>query len=213
MTTQRIFCIGRNYAEHVRELGNEEGDPVIFMKPATSLVTQETREIMLPADGDLDYETELVVEICRKGRVMSEKEAPGFIGALGAGFDLTRRVLQKELLERGLPWERCKAFDQSALLGDLTPFDPASDDLAHLRFSGYVNGALRQSGDTSEMIFPVKRLLVEISRDWMLLPGDLIYTGTPKGIGRLNDGDILSAMDHRGKLCSWIFRAFHQPTP
>ena len=207
MTTQRIFCIGRNYAEHVRELGNEEGDPVIFMKPATCLVTRETKELVLPADGDLDYETELVVEIGKTGRAPTEAEAPSFIRALGVGFDLTRRVLQKELLSRGLPWERCKAFDNSAPLGELTDFDPAADDLKHLRFSGYVNGELRQSGDTTQMIFPIARLIVEISRDWTLLPGDLIYTGTPKGIGRLHDGDILSAMDHRGKLCSWTIRA------
>ena len=205
MTTQRIFCIGRNYVEHVRELGNEEGDPVIFMKPVTSLVTTDTAELPLPADGDLDYETELVVEICKAGKALALEVAPAFIGALGVGFDLTHRALQKFLLSHNQPWERCKAFDNSAPLGELTPFDPAKDDLKHLRFSGYVNEELRQSGDTSQMIFPIDRLIVEISRDWKLLPGDLIFTGTPKGIGRLHGGDILSGVDHRGNRCSWKF--------
>ncbi len=205
MTAQRIFCIGRNYVEHVRELGSEEGDPVIFMKPATSLVTTDTPELPIPADGDLDYETELVVEICKAGKALTVADAPAFVGALGVGFDLTHRLLQKHLLSHNQPWERCKAFDKSAPLGELTPFDPAEDDLKHLRFSGYVNGELRQTGDTAQMIFPIDRLIVEISRDWQLLPGDLIFTGTPKGIGRLRDGDLLSGIDHRGKLCSWKF--------
>ena len=145
------------------------------------------------------------MEICKAGKALALEDAPAFIGALGVGFDLTHRALQKFLLSHNQPWERCKAFDNSAPLGELTPFDPAKDDLKHLRFSGYVNEELRQSGDTSQMIFPIDRLIVEISRDWKLLPGDLIFTGTPKGIGRLHGGDILSGVDHRGNRCSWKF--------
>ena len=203
----RIFCIGRNYAEHIRELGHAPGDPVIFMKPATSLVFSDTKELRLPADGDLDYETELVVEIGKEGKPASEADVPSFLRALGVGFDLTHRKLQSHLLSNNFPWERCKAFDGSAPLGELTPFDPAKDDLNHLTFTGSVNGKIRQTGNTAKMIYPISRLVLEISKDWKLLPGDLIYTGTPEGIGRLYDGDILSAADHRGKTCSWTFRA------
>lgn len=199
----RVFCIGRNYAEHVKELGNDVAEPVIFMKPPTSLISTETKVIPYPEDGDFDYETELVVEIGMDGKPADEGDAVRFISALGIGFDLTRRNAQKFLRSNNLPWELSKSFDYSAPIGELTPFDPAIDKLDKLTFSGFVNGVMRQQSVSSDMIYSIPKLILEISKYWKLLKGDIIYTGTPHGVGKLNKGDILSAVDHRGKSCSW----------
>lgn len=199
----RVFCIGRNYAEHVKELGNDVAEPVIFMKPPTSLVTCDSTDIPYPDDGDLDYETELVVEIGMDGKPSDEIDAVRFISALGVGFDLTKRNVQKFLRSNNLPWEISKSFDFSAPVGRLTPFDPSMDVLERLTFSGFVNGVLRQKGTSSDMICSIPKLLLDISKYWKLMKGDLIYTGTPHGVGKLNRGDVLSAVDHRGNTCSW----------
>ena len=202
---QRVFCIGCNYAEHVKELhGFEEIPPVIFMKPAESLAAPG--KVLSPPPGycgAFDYETELVVMIGRPGRAENIADADKFIAALGVGCDLTLRTLQKELRAKALPWECSKAFENSAPLGVLHKFDPAQDDLEALSFCGAVNGEIRQNGSSGDMIYPIRRLIVEISRYWELRPGDLIFTGTPVGVGELHDGDIMSLTDHKNKTFSW----------
>ena len=201
----RVFCIGCNYTEHVRELhGFEDIPPVIFMKPAESLVPEGFVLTPPPAyQGQFDYETELVFMIGCSGRAANEQEAEKFIGAIGVGCDLTLRTLQKELRRGALPWECSKAFENSAPLGKLHKFDPAVDKLTDLHFSGSVNGELRQTGCSKDMIYPVLRLIVELSRYWELKEGDLIYSGTPQGVGALNNKDILSLTDHRNQTFTW----------
>lgn len=205
VAAQRVFCIGCNYAEHVRELhGFEEIPPVIFMKPAASLTAPDTELSPPPGyKGAFDYEAELVVMIGRRGRVASLAEAANFIGALGVGCDLTLRTLQKELREKALPWECSKAFENSAPLGSLHKFDQTCEDLNALTFSGSVNGEIRQRGNSKDMIYPIDRLLVEISRYWELQEGDLIFTGTPVGVGALHNGDVMELTDHKNKTFSW----------
>lgn len=201
----RVFCIGCNYAEHVRELhGFEEIPPVIFMKPAESLV-KPGEKISPPAgyQGQFDYETELVFMIGKAGKARTEAEAESFIGAVGIGCDLTLRTLQKELRAKALPWECSKAFEKSAPLGTLHKFDPAVDKLDALTFCGIINGEIRQQGNSKDMIYPVKRLIVELSRYWELRSGDLIFSGTPQGVGALQNNDEITLTDHRNNSYSW----------
>ena len=204
-TAGRVYCIGCNYAEHVRELhGFEEIPPVIFMKPAESLVPPDT--ILSPPPGytgQFDYESELVFMIGRPGRAANAEQAEQMIGAIGIGCDLTLRTLQKELRGKSLPWECSKAFEGSAPLGELHKYDPAVDKLDALEFRGLVNGQQRQHGNSKDMIYPVLRLIVEISRYWELRSGDLIFSGTPVGVGPLLHGDVLTLVDHRNKTYTW----------
>ncbi len=206
-TAQRVFCIGRNYAAHIEELNNDIPDsPVIFMKPASSLVSPEEKIVAYPAFcNDLHFETELVVLIGKEGVPIDEADAKNFIAGIAAGFDLTMRDVQNELREKGLSWEKSKAFDQSAPIGEFAPFDPAYD-LENIRFSGSVNGKLRQSGNSALMIYPIARLIKELSKYWKLLPGDLIFTGTPEGVGPLQRGDTIEITDPQGKSYSWEIR-------
>ena len=200
----RIFCIGRNYVEHIEELGNERPEsPVIFSKPPTSLVAPGGT-IRFPRCGETPhFETELVVLIGKKGVPDNCEDAVSYIAGLAVGYDLTLRETQNGLINKALPWEICKGFDDSAPIGEFSPFSGNSADLAALKFSGFINKELRQSGDTSKMIFPIPELLMAISRYWELLPGDLIYTGTPPGVGKLAPGAVLEAADHNGKTFSW----------
>jgi fumarylpyruvate hydrolase len=203
-TAQRVFCIGRNYVAHIEELGNEmPGSPVIFMKPATSLVSPKQKTVSYPNFcEDLHFETELVVLIGKEGVPVDENDAKNFIAGLTAGLDLTMRDVQDDLREKGLSWEISKAFDQSAPIGEFTEFDP-SCDLKSLKFSGSVNGELRQNGDSALMIFPIMRLIKELSKFWKLLPGDVIFTGTPAGVGPLQRGDTIEITDPQSKSYSW----------
>jgi len=185
----RIFCIGRNYVEHAAELANPlPAAPVIFMKPPSSLV-RAGAPIHFPCHAhELHHEVELVVKIGRAGRVGEPDQAPSYVAGLSLGLDLTLRDLQRQLKQKGLPWEAAKAFDQSAPIGDFVAYD-ASMDLDNIAFRCSVNGVQRQAGNSRDMIFPVGRLLVELSRIWVLQPGDLLFTGTPAGVGPLRIGD------------------------
>jgi 2-keto-4-pentenoate hydratase/2-oxohepta-3-ene-1,7-dioic acid hydratase in catechol pathway len=188
-TAQRVFCIGQNYAEHVKEMKGEiPKRPVIFCKPPTSLVAPGER-IQFPKHGDeLHHEVEVVVLIGKEGRAETVEEASSFIAGLTLGLDLTLRDLQRGLREKGLPWEIAKGFEQSAPVGSLTPFEKLRN-LSDIEFGLRVNGEVRQHSNTSDLIFPIERVVVEISKIWKLLPGDLIFTGTPSGVGPLRVGD------------------------
>lgn len=203
-TAQRVFCIGCNYVAHIEELNNDMPDsPVIFMKPATSLVPSEQKTVSYPDFcEDLHFETELVVLIGKAGIPVDESDAKNFIAGLAVGLDLTMRDVQTDLRGKGLSWEKCKAFDQSAPIGEFSEFNP-SCDLTSLKFSGAVNGEVRQNGDSALMIFPITRLIKELSKYWKLLPGDLIYTGTPAGVGPLMCGDNIKIIDPQGKSYDW----------
>lgn len=194
LAPQRLFCIGRNYAAHAREFHDEvPGDPIVFLKPSTCLVAPGA-EVPLPRDtgSSVHYEAELVVLVGREGSPRDRDEALGFVAGLSLGLDLTLRDLQFALQKKGLPWELCKAFDASAPLGTFTPFDPAKHDLERIVYTGALNGDVRQRGDTANLIFPVTELLVRLGRTWRLLPGDLIFTGTPAGVGPIQPGDTFT---------------------
>ena len=188
MNINRIFCIGRNYADHVRELGHvEDGDCVIFMKPASCVVADD-QPIRLPRNqGAIHHEAELVVMLTGGGSDIAVEDATECIAAITLGLDLTLRDLQSKLKASGAPWELSKAFDHAAPLGDFKPY--LEQDLQAIEFSCRVNGQLRQQGHTREMLYPVARQISILSQTWSLEPGDIIYTGTPKGVGPLLPGD------------------------
>ena len=187
---QRIFCVGRNYAEHAKELGNvmpaAGATPIIFMKPVTSLVKGST--LNLPKNlGAVHHEMELVVALGKGGSDIAESGALGHVAGATLGLDLTLRDEQARLKQAGHPWELAKAFDEAAALGSFTP--AAGLDLQALEMLCTVNGQLRQHGNTRDMLFPVATIVAFLSSRWRLLPGDLIYTGTPAGVGPLRPAD------------------------
>lgn len=192
-TPQRIFCIGKNYDEHVKELGGSvPEEPVVFMKPVCNIVAPgET--LAMPRHGSLlHHEVEVVLLIGMEGQDVSESDALSHIAGITLGLDLTLRDVQGRLKKSGLPWELSKAFEQSAPLGYFKPYDPHSIDLENLPFTCSVNGDLRQQGNTRDMLFSVKNLIHRLSCWWILRPGDIIYTGTPSGVGPLKAGDQAS---------------------
>ncbi len=201
--TNRIFCIGRNYADHARELKSEiPKAPVIFMKPATALVSSG-QTVRFPTHGSvLHHEVEVVVLIGKNGRPRTAGQALSFIAGLSLGIDLTLRDVQEKLKKKGLPWEIAKAFDQSALIGNFTSYHP-SINLAEISFDCSVDNQVRQSGNTKNMIFPIPVLIVEIAKIWQLQSGDLIYTGTPAGVGPLEPGQRIIISCQRLGSFSW----------
>ncbi len=200
---QRIFCIGRNYVAHVEELNSEmPSDPLIFMKPVSSLVPVG-EPVPYPKHGrDLHQEAELVLLIGREGQDIAADEAPSYLAGLSLGIDLTLRDVQSELKAKGKPWELAKAFDASAQIGEFISFDE-SIDLTDIRYQCYINGELKQDGHTAKMIFPIRTLIAALSKVWKLLPGDLIYTGTPAGVESVQVGDTIQVSSELIGSFSW----------
>ncbi|ERJ19770.1 Fumarylacetoacetate hydrolase family protein [Salinisphaera shabanensis E1L3A] len=202
--TPRIFCIGRNYAKHIEELGNTLSgrESVVFMKPVSCLVAPG-EAITLPDDvGAIHYETELVVEIGTGGRDIAPEAAREHISGIGLGLDLTLRDVQTDLKNTGEPWEKAKAFDHSAPLGPLVSLSD-DIDLADLHFELAIDGQTRQHGHTAHMLAGVADLIAMLSAHWQLLPGDLIFTGTPEGVGPLQPGMRLSLSADRLAGAEW----------
>ena len=193
----KIICIGRNYAAHVVELDHTRElptEPQFFMKPDTALLRNNDPFYVPSFSNEVHYETELVVRINRVGRAIEERFASRYYDEVGLGIDFTARDLQRECIAKGLPWERAKAFDYSAALSpEFIPLSELGGDVQRLHFSMSLNDELRQQGDTSQMIFGVNRLIAYVSRFVMLKIGDLLYTGTPVGVGPVRPGDRIRA--------------------
>ena len=186
-----IFCIGRNYAEHISELGNrQEEEPVVFLKP-TSALSEEDVPICLPHwSDDVHYEAELVLLLGQGGRNIPEAQALSHVVAYGLGLDLTARDRQEQAKKSGLPWTMSKGFDQSACVSEFIPsflLNTPKDCCFEL----YINDELRQRGQTKQMLFGLETLISYLSSIFCLSAGDLIFTGTPQGVGRLEAGDRL----------------------
>ena len=189
---RRIFCVGRNYAAHIREMGNDERDPPFFFTKPADAVADSGTVIPYPlATENLHHEIELVVAIGKGGVNIGRDAAAGHIWGYGVGVDLTRRDLQDVAKKAGRPWDWAKAFDHSAPCGPLVPADHNSiPHSGRIRLS--VNGEVRQQGDLAEMIWPVPDIVAICSQAVELQPGDLIFTGTPSGVGPVVAGDRLS---------------------
>ena len=210
----KIICIARNYAAHAEELHRAVGggtarpaEPVWFLKPDTALLRNNDPFYIPAFSQQVDYECELVVRINRVGRAISERFAHRYYDEVGLGIDFTARDLQRQAIAEGLPWERCKAFDHSAALSPMfIPLPELGGDIRRLHFTLEVNGQVRQRGDTSEMLFDVDRLIVAVSQQMTLRMGDLLYTGTPAGVGPVHAGDNLRATLEGRELLNFDIR-------
>ena len=194
----KIFCVGRNYAEHAKELGNALPEaPVIFMKPDTALLAPGAKFEYPSFTSDLHYEIELVLRIGKTAKNIPAANALSCVDAITVGIDFTARDVQAGLKSKGLPWEKAKAWDNSAIIGDWKPFNGNAGEIL---FSLTKNGQKAQSGTTQDMIYSFETLLEHISGYFTLSPGDLVYTGTPAGVGPCLPGDTLAGFFGDEKL-------------
>jgi 2-keto-4-pentenoate hydratase/2-oxohepta-3-ene-1,7-dioic acid hydratase in catechol pathway len=187
----KIFCVGRNYSEHVKELGNTvPEEPVIFMKPKSALLQANTPFYYPEFSNELHYEVEIVLRICKNGKYIYDKQAPKYFNGISVGIDFTARDIQTDLKKKGLPWEKAKAWDNSAVIAPWIEVTPETMRKS-IRFSLKKNGVLVQQGDTKDMIFSFNDIISHISNYFSLNIGDAIFTGTPAGVGECVVGDVL----------------------
>ncbi|MCX8081354.1 MAG: fumarylacetoacetate hydrolase family protein [Bacteroidia bacterium] len=199
----KIICIGRNYTEHAAEMKAEVPEkPVFFLKPETAL--HKGYEYLMPEfTQDLHYEAELVFRISKPGKSIEERFAMGYVDAFTVGLDLTARDLQAECKKKGLPWEIAKAFDFSAIVGEwlnISEFDIEQD--FHLN----VNNQIRQKGKAKNMLFTLPQIVSYVSKFITLKIGDMIFTGTPEGVGKINGGDVLEGFYGKKSVFKHVFR-------
>ena len=188
----KIICIGRNYANHALELGNPvPSEPVIFLKPQSSILSHKHPFYIPEWTNEVHHEVELVVKIDRVGKTISEEHAPRYYSEIGLGLDLTARDVQMRLKANGHPWERAKAFDGSAVVGEFISLGDLGRDVQDLRFTLSNRDNVLQEGCTQNMLFSVNKLIAEVSRFMTLKVGDLLFTGTPAGVAPVKSGDRL----------------------
>lgn len=202
----KIICIGRNYVAHVKELNSEMPDePVIFMKPDTALLRNNDPFYIPDWSADLHHEVELVVKICKLGKNIEKKFAHRYYKEIGLGIDFTARDVQNALKDKGLPWEKSKAFDHSAVINkEFTPVSSITD-INNISIRLDINGKTVQQANTSLMIYPIDDLIAHISKYFTLKIGDLIYTGTPAGVGPVKIGDRLEGyLEGEKKFDFWV---------
>ncbi len=198
----KIFCVGRNYADHAKELGNtiDTEEPIIFLKPKSALLGKNVPFHYPSFTNELHYECETVLRICKNGKYIQEKDAYKYYDALSTGIDFTARDLQKELKTKGLPWEKSKAFDDSAVIGKWLEFLPNKKLQDPFQFSLKKNNTIVQQGNTADMIFSFDKILAHISIYFSVNIGDVIFTGTPAGVGECIVGDVLEAFIEQEKM-------------
>ncbi len=189
----KIICIGRNYSEHAKELKNEiPAQPVIFLKPQTALL-KDNKPFYYPEwTSDLHYEAEVVLKICKQGKYIDEKFAGKYFDEVTVGIDFTARDLQNQQKVKGLPWEIAKAFDNSAVIGNIWKLGTFGNwETTGINFSMKLNGTGVQKGNTKDMLFSFEKIIAHASQFFTLQVGDLIFTGTPSGVGAVKRGDRL----------------------
>src|SRR5690349_18741610 len=198
----KIFCVGRNYAEHVKELNNEIPDePIIFLKPKSALIQPHANFYYPEFSNELNYEAELVLRVSKNGKYIPEYAASRYYNAITVGIDFTARDVQQELKKKGLPWEKAKAWDNSAVIGEWTELTPAIIKNP-IHFSLQLNGETVQSGAHTDMIFSFEKIVANISQYFSLNIGDHIFTGTPPGVGECVVGDTLEGYLGKTKVFS-----------
>lgn len=196
----KIICIGRNYAKHIEELQNERPDePVIFLKPDTALLAKGHDFYIPEFSNDIHHEIEIVVRINKTGKYIDQKFAHKYYDEITVGIDFTARDLQQKLKDKGLPWEKAKAFDNSAVIGDLMS-KKIFNSQESLTFELQKNKQTVQKGDSAMMLWQIDEIIAYVSRFFTLKTGDLIFTGTPEGVSRVNPGDVLEGYLNQQKL-------------
>ncbi len=187
----KIICIGRNYAKHIEELQNERPEhPVVFLKPDSAILPKKMPFFIPPFSYEIHHEVELLVKINKVGKHIAEKFAHTYYEEIGLGIDFTARDVQAACKEKGLPWEKAKAFDGSAVVGAFYPKEEF--DLNNLDFQLLINDEPVQIGNTKAMLWKIDELIAYVSQYFTLKKGDIIFTGTPAGVGKVNVNDILS---------------------
>ena len=187
----KIICIGRNYAEHIEELENERpNEPVIFLKPDSAILLKNQPFFIPDFSNEIHYEVEVVIKICKVGKYIQEKFAPNYYEEIGLGIDFTARDIQRKCKEKGLPWEKAKSFDGSAVIGKFLPKNNLGD-LNNLEFTLHKNKVLVQEGNTHSMLWNINEIIAYISQYFTLKKGDIIFTGTPAGVGKVTKNDQL----------------------
>ena len=187
----KIICIGQNYVDHIKELSNKKsGSPLIFMKPDSSLISKNQPFIIPSFSDNIHHEVELIVKINRLGKHIDEKFSHKYYEEIGLGIDFTARDLQKDLRSKGHPWEKCKAFDNSCLVGGFIK-KSQFNDVDNIDFELKKNNKLVQKGNSEKMIWKIDYLISYISKYFTLKIGDLIFTGTPSGVSKIVSGDVL----------------------
>lgn len=195
----KIFCVGKNYVAHVQEMrGTLPESPVIFMKPATAFLGHGKTFFLPSFSHNIHYEAELVIKIDRSGKSISPQAAPSFIAGVTLGIDFTARDIQDECKRQGHPWELAKSFDYSAAVGDFVSM--TLEEIMHSSFVARKNGEIVQQGDPRLMIFDIPTIISFLSERFTLQKGDLIFTGTPEGVGQVNNGDLLELYLNDKKL-------------
>jgi len=198
----KIICVGRNYAEHIEELNNTvPKDPVLFLKPDTSILLKKQPFFIPEFSNDVHHEVEILVKINRIGKHIDRKFAHKYYDEIGLGIDFTARDLQSQLKEKGLPWEKAKAFDGAAVVGNFLP-KSNFEDVNNINFSLEKNGNVQQIGNTSLMLWKIDTLIEYISKYFTLKIGDVIFTGTPSGVGKVNSNDVLKGFVEEKELFS-----------
>ena len=203
----KIIAIGRNYAEHAKELNNPvpATQPVIFMKPDTALLKDNKPFYHPEFSNDIHHEIEIVLKICKEGKHISEKFAGNYFKEIGLGIDFTARDIQTKHKEKGLPWELAKAFDNSAPVSRFIPKENFKD-LYNINFSMELNGKTVQEGNTKDLLFSFERIISFVSMYITLKTGDLIFTGTPAGVGKIAIDDHLAGYLEGDKLLDFYIR-------
>lgn len=196
-----IFCVGRNYRDHARELNNPVPEkPLIFCKPVTALLLDNADFPMPDFSEDIHYEGELVIRICREGKAIDPEQASGYYDKMAFGIDFTARDVQANLKEKGHPWEIAKGFDRSAAVSRFISVNTSLTD--PISFQTFKNGEVVQTGNTHDMIFSNEDIIVYLSKFFTLHEGDIIFTGTPAGVGPVHRGDVLEGYIDGRKLLS-----------
>jgi acylpyruvate hydrolase len=196
----KIFCIGRNYVDHAKELGNEvPSEPLVFMKPPTALLINNKPFYYPDFSKDIHYECEIVVKIGKNGKNIQPQFAKNYIKEISLGIDYTARDLQTKLKEKGHPWEIAKGFNGSAVIGDFIPVEQF-EDVNNIHFHLIKNGEKVQIGNTKDMLFNIEKIITHISKYFLIHQGDYIYTGTPAGVGPIQIGDLLEGYIQTDKI-------------
>lgn len=198
----KIICVGRNYVEHIEELNNEAPkDPVLFLKPDTAILLKKQPFFIPEFSNNVHHEVEVLVKINRIGKHIDRKFAHKYYNEIGLGIDFTARDLQSELKEKGLPWEKAKAFDGAAVVGKFIP-KSEFDDVDNINFRLERNNEVQQKGNTSLMLWKIDTLIEYISKYFTLKIGDIIFTGTPSGVAKVNSNDILKGFIEENEVFS-----------
>ena len=196
----KIICIGRNYTKHIEELQNERPDePVVFLKPDSAILLKQHPFVIPEFTNDVHHEVEILVKINKVGKYIEPKFAHNYYDEIGLGIDFTARDVQAKLKKEGLPWEKAKAFDGSAVIGEFLPKSDF-DSLENINFELHNNGKTVQTGNSSHMLWKIDELIAYVSQFFTLKKGDIIFTGTPEGVSAVKPNDILEGFIQNKKL-------------